>query len=41
MSIINLESGTLNYVKGLSNSGFYVGTNGGAGVKKYIAIGFS
>lgn len=40
-SVINLESGTWNDVKGLSNSGFYVGTNGGSGAKKYTAIGFT
>lgn len=39
-SVINLESGTLNDVKGLSNSGFYVGTNGGSGAKKIYSYRF-
>lgn len=40
ISIVNLESGSTNVIKGISNSSFYINT-GGNGAKRYMAIGFS
>ena len=41
LAILNIRTGSLNTVRTLSNTGFYVDSRGNSGAKKWMAIGLS